>query len=153
MHRNWSRALLAVTALAVTFSIGVSAGQGDWVRRLNLPDRTDDRPYSHIVVAGETIYIAGSIGIDPETGKVPEDPLVEARFMLEAMQRKLALADATMDDLVSVQVFCADISLYAEFNKLYATYFEKGAPVRAFVGAGPLLFGARFEINGTAVKR
>ena len=152
MHRRGSRIILAVAALVMAFSIGVSAGKGDWLRQLNLPGRTDDRPYSHIVVAGETIYVAGSIGVEPETGKVPEDPMAEARLMLESMKSKLALADAAMDDLVSVQVFCSDISLYGEFNKLYATYFKKGAPVRAFVGSGPLLFGARFEINGIAVK-
>lgn len=56
-----------------------------------------------------------------------------------------------MDDLVQVQVFCSDLSLYDEFNKLYATYFHEGAPVRAFVGTGPLLWEARFEINGIAV--
>jgi 2-iminobutanoate/2-iminopropanoate deaminase len=153
MRMRWSRTILTATALAVAFSIGVSAGKGDWVRRLNLPERTDDRPFSHLVVAGETIYVAGSIGLDAETGKIPEDPMDEARLMLDSVKRKLALADATMDDLVSVQVFCSDVSLYEEFNKVYASYFKKGAPARAFVGSGALLFGARFEINGIAVKR
>ena len=59
--------------------------------------------------------------------------------------------EATMDDLVQVQVFCSDLSLYQDFNKLYASYFDGGAPARAFVGSGPLLFEARFEINGIAV--
>ena len=66
---------------------------------------------------------------------------------------KLALADLSMDDLVSVQVFCPDLALYDTFNEVYATYFEERYPVRAFVGSGPLLRGCRFEINGIAVKR
>jgi 2-iminobutanoate/2-iminopropanoate deaminase len=44
----------------------------------------------------------------------------------------------TMDDIVFVQVFCPDVSLYGRFNDVYKTYF--GA--RAFVGSGPLLRGA-----------
>ena len=66
---------------------------------------------------------------------------------------ELALADASMDDLVSVQVFCPDLELYDAFNEVYAGYFSKGNyPVRAFIGSGPLLRGARFEINGIAYK-
>ncbi len=59
-----------------------------------------------------------------------------------------------MSDLVSVQVFCSDVSLYGDFNELYATYFEDGKyPVRAFVGSGQLLAGAHFEINAIVYKR
>ena len=52
---------------------------------------------------------------------------------MDGIRAKLALADATMDDLVSVQVFCPDLELYGEFNAIYATYFEADFPVRALV--------------------
>jgi enamine deaminase RidA (YjgF/YER057c/UK114 family) len=58
-----------------------------------------------------------------------------------------------MDDLVSVQVFCSDLSLYREFNRVYATYFKQEYPARAFLGVANVLFGARFEVQGVAVKR
>jgi enamine deaminase RidA (YjgF/YER057c/UK114 family) len=58
-----------------------------------------------------------------------------------------------MDDLVSVQVFCSDVSLYAGFNDIYKGYFTKGYPARAFIGSGALLSGGRFEVQGIAVKR
>jgi enamine deaminase RidA (YjgF/YER057c/UK114 family) len=58
-----------------------------------------------------------------------------------------------MDDLVAVQVFCSDISLYDEFNAIYRTYFSGGFPTRAFIGSGKLLRGGRFEVQGIAVKR
>ena len=106
-----------------------------------------------MVVADGTIYVAGTLGLDPETGKPPADAKMEARLALDEFRRKLALAGATMDDLVSVQVFCPDLSLYEVFNAVYRTYFENGFPARTFVGSGPLLFGSRFEINGIAVKR
>jgi len=153
MRNRWAGAALITIGVLLVFSAGLAIGSGDSIRRLNLPGRTDKRPYSHAVVAGDTIYIAGSIGVDPKTGKVPEDPMDEAKLAMDSMKSKLELAGATMDDLVSVQVFCPDLSLYADFNELYASYFDTGAPARAFVGSGALLFGARFEINGIAVKQ
>ena len=51
-----------------------------------------------------------------------------------------------------MKVFCSDVSLYGEFNQVYAEYFSDDPPARAFLGSGPLLFGARFEVNGIAVK-
>ena len=57
-----------------------------------------------------------------------------------------------MDDLVWVQVFCPDLSLYDEFNAIYRTYFKDHFPVRAFIGSGQLLRGAHFEVMGIAVK-
>jgi enamine deaminase RidA (YjgF/YER057c/UK114 family) len=58
----------------------------------------------------------------------------------------------TMQDLVSLQIFCPDVSLFTQFNEIYRTYFAEPLPARAFIGSGPLLFGARFEIQGIAVK-
>jgi 2-iminobutanoate/2-iminopropanoate deaminase len=57
-----------------------------------------------------------------------------------------------MDDLVSVQVFCSDVANYDAFNAVYRTYFHGEYPARAFLGSGKLLFGARYEVMGIAVK-
>jgi 2-iminobutanoate/2-iminopropanoate deaminase len=84
---------------------------------------------------------------------VPATAEAEARNVLDNVKGTLADAGMTMDDLVSVQVFSSDVADYAAFNEVYRTYFEKEFPARAFVGAGPLLFGARFEVLGVAVKR
>ena len=46
-----------------------------------------------------------------------------------------------------------DIGLYDAFNSVYRTYFTKEFPARAFIGAGKLLFDARFEVQAIAVKR
>ena len=73
--------------------------------------------------------------------------------MLENVQRTLKSAGFTMDDLVFVQVFCSDVKHYDDFNKVYRTYFTKEFPARAFIGAGTLLFNARFEMQGIAVQR
>ena len=146
---------LAVTAAlaGAGFLAGLAMGDTDHLTRLSLAGRTDDRPFSHAVVAGDTVYVAGTIGVDPETGAPPADPTAEARLALDGMKAKLALAGATMDDLVRVEVFCPDLSLYADFNAVYRTYFTDGYPARAFIGSGPLLRGGRFEVSGIAVVR
>jgi len=133
--------------------IAVPAAPAAEVERLDLPGRSDELPFTHVVVAGDTVYLSGGLGLDPETGQPPAEIEAEIRFLLDGMKKKLQLAGLTMDDLVSVQIFCPDLSLYQQFNDIYRTYFTAGYPARAFVGSGPLLRGAHFEIQGTAVRR
>ena len=123
------------------------------IRHINLPDRKDSLPFSDGVLVGKTLYLAGKIGVDPATGKPPENVEQEIRLVLDGMKKTLAAAEMTMDDLVSVQVFCPDLSLYEKFNEVYRTYFTKNFPARAFIGSGPLLRGGRFEVQGIAVRR
>jgi 2-iminobutanoate/2-iminopropanoate deaminase len=58
----------------------------------------------------------------------------------------------TLDDLVYVQIFCTDMSLYQAFNKVYVTAFHQPYPARAFIGVNNLVFGAHFEIMGIAQR-
>jgi reactive intermediate/imine deaminase len=122
-------------------------------RHIVLPSRTDNLPYSDGVLVGDTLFLAGRIGIDPQTGKPPEDVEKEIHLLLDGMKTTLKEAGMTMDDLVSVQVFCPDLSFYEKFNEIYRTYFSKNFPARAFIGSGPLLRGGRFEAQGIAVRR
>lgn len=116
------------------------------------PGESGKPPLSGAVRVGETLYLSGKLGLDPGR-KVPESAEREARNALDAMQATLGEAGMTMDDLVYVQVFCSDVSQYETFNKVYREYFTREFPARAFVGSGPLLFGARFEVQGVAVRR
>ena len=109
-------------------------------------------PFSGAVLVGNTLYLSGTVGLD-ENQQVPSTPEAEARLVLNSMQSTLEAAGMTMDDLVSVQVFCSDVAHYAAFNAVYSTYFTREFPARAFLGAGTLLFDARFEVQGIAVKR
>jgi 2-iminobutanoate/2-iminopropanoate deaminase len=110
-------------------------------------------PFSEAVLAGNTLYVAGQIGLDPATGKPGETPEGEAKLALDSVKKIIEAAGMTMDDLVSVQVFCADVSNFDAFNGVYRTYFHGNFPARAFLGSGKLLFGARYEVMGIAVKR
>ncbi len=140
--------LVATLLCAAAVSAGPGAADRTHVR---LPNRKDDRPFSDAVIVGKTIYLSGKLGLEA-SGKPPSDAATEARLALEQVKATLAAAGATMDDLVSVQVFCSDLAQYDTFNKVYASFFTKGHPARAFIGSGPLLFGARFEVQAIAVK-
>ncbi|HEV2386286.1 MAG TPA: RidA family protein [Candidatus Acidoferrales bacterium] len=65
----------------------------------------------------------------------------------------LARVGMTMEDLVFVQIFCSDVSLWEQFNAVYRTFFPADMPARSFIGSGKLLFGARFELQAIALKR
>jgi 2-iminobutanoate/2-iminopropanoate deaminase len=115
-------------------------------------------PFSDGVIAGNALYVAGTLGIDPKTAddpktaRVPEDPAAEARLVMDAIKHTVEAAGFKMDDLVSVQVFCTDLGLYGAFNDAYRSYFHGHYPARAFIGVDKLLRGAHFEVMGTAVK-
>jgi 2-iminobutanoate/2-iminopropanoate deaminase len=110
-------------------------------------------PFSDAVLSGKTLYLSGRLGLDPKNRKIPEDIETEARNVLEDIRSVLSRAKMTMSDLVYLQIFCTDISLWERFNAVYRTFFDGNMPARAFLGSGALLFGAHFEIQGIAVKR
>ena len=120
---------------------------------LNLPNRQSPLPFSDAVLVGNTLYIAGRIGIDRATGLAPSSIQKELTLLLDDFQAVLRLADMTMDDLVWVQVFSPDLAQWQPFNAEYTKRFTREFPARAFIGSGPLLLNARFEMMGTAVKR
>lgn len=146
---------LAVAA-AFIFAAGWFAGtSAQAVRRYINPRTAADAalpPFSGAVLAGDTLYLSGDLGIDANR-RVPDTAEAEAAAVLNNVQTKLKAAGMTMDDLVSVQVFCSDVSHYDAFNKVYRTYFKREFPARAFLGAGKLLYDARFEVQAIAVRR
>jgi reactive intermediate/imine deaminase len=121
-------------------------------QNITLPDHPAGLPFSDAVLAGDTLYISGRIGIDPKTGLVPDDVDGELVILFDGFERVLAAASMSMSDLVSVTVFCPDLSLFDKFNAAYRAYFQGDFPARAFIGSGPLLRNGRFEMLGIAVK-
>jgi len=115
-------------------------------------EAADTRPFDDAVRVGNTLYLAGRIGLDAATNKPPADAAAEARNVMDQIKAVLTQEGMTMDDLVTVTVYCTDLSLYSTFNDVYRTYFTKGFPARAFIGSGSLLAGGRFEVQGIAVK-
>jgi 2-iminobutanoate/2-iminopropanoate deaminase len=109
-------------------------------------------PYSPGVMADGTFYVSGHLGMDAASQKIPADADVEARLVLDAVKLTLTNAGLSMDDLVSVTIYCTDLSLYDKFNTVYRGYFHDRFPARAFIGVNQLVRGAHFEVAGIAVK-
>ena len=146
-------------AMIGVFLAGLALGSGTFVAKagpvrkyINLPGRAIVAPFSDAVLVGDTLYLAGRIGLDP-SGKPPADPAAEARLALDGIKAVLAEAGMTTDDVVSVQVFCTDLSLFETWNGVYRGYFGKDVPARAFIGVASLLRGGHFEMQAIAVKR
>lgn len=110
-------------------------------------------PFSDAVLVGNTLYIAGHLGLDPKTGQAPADPEQEVHLVMDGVKRTVEAAGLSMDDVVSLQIFCTDLKYYETFNAVYKTYFHSGYPARAFIGTDKLLRGGHFEVLGIAIKR
>jgi reactive intermediate/imine deaminase len=109
-------------------------------------------PFSSAVRVGDTLYIAGTTA-DPDRLAKGLSLEQEATDLMDQVKQSVEKAGMTMDDVVSVQVFCTDLSLYQSFNAVYSKYFHEDFPARTFMGVNKLLFGARFEVNAIAVAR
>lgn len=156
---NRRLAVMAVVLPVVAFSnvrrtSPANPPVGDQAKRrvINLGSRPLQAPFSDAILTGDTLYLAGRIGLDPKTGKPPAEIDQEVRLLLDGIKSTLAASGMTMDDLVYVQVFCPDLSLFDKFNAIYRGYFTKDFPARAFIGSGPLLLGGRFELQAIAVR-
>lgn len=123
-------------------------------KAIKLGEMSAQLPFSDAILTGNTLYLAGRIGLDPKTGKAPEKIEDEIKILLDGEKEVLAAAGMTMDDLVYVQIACTDLSLFPKFNPIYRSYFTtKDLPAREFIGAGSLLLGGHFELQAIAVKK
>jgi 2-iminobutanoate/2-iminopropanoate deaminase len=137
--------LAALLALAAT---GAGAQETRQYVNGRSASQSNAPPFSGGVLVGNTLYLSGVLG-----GPATATPEEAARTAMNSIQATLEGAGMTMDDLVQVQIFAADLADYAAFNTVYRTYFTREFPARAFLGAGSLLNDARFEVLGIAVRR
>lgn len=149
-----NRNLLGLCTLMLVTAAAATAYAQDSRTYINGRSGADGNipPFSGAVLVGDTLYLAGALGTD-ENREVPDDPAEEARNVMNAIRSNVEAAGMTMDDIVSIQVFCTDLALYQTFNDVYRTYFTQEYPARAFVGVANLLFDARFEVQGIAIRR
>lgn len=111
-------------------------------------------PYSQAVVAGDLVFCAGQVGLDPATGKlVPGGIEVETARALDNLAAVLTASGASLAEVVKTTVFLADIADFAAMNAVYGRYFTAPYPARATVQVAKLPAGARVEIEAIAVRQ
>ncbi|WP_374575792.1 RidA family protein [Phenylobacterium sp.] len=145
--------LFALAALAATAVAAPLAAQAETVTYVPGPAPAAGAlplPFSRAVVAGDTAYISGTTDGGAKLGGTAADA---AKRVMDNIKGSVEAAGMTMDDLVWVQIFAADLADYGAFNDVYRTYFTGPMPARAFIGAGHLLGDAHFEVMGVAVKK
>jgi 2-iminobutanoate/2-iminopropanoate deaminase len=145
--------VMGIVALLMLAAIYAAADSNRRYINLPRPSGFSGLPFSDGVLVGNTLYVAGHIGVEPKSGEPPASTEEEAKLAMDGIKQTLEAAGMSMDDLVSVEVHCSDVSFYEAFNGVYKTYFHGEFPARAFLGSGKLLRGAKFEVLGTAVKR
>jgi 2-iminobutanoate/2-iminopropanoate deaminase len=141
------RTLFAVALLTLAPLAKASAQEPVTYINGRSASQTNAPPFSGAVLVGNTLYLSGVLG-----GSATATAEEAARAALESIESTLEAAGMTMDDLVQVQVFAADLADYQAFNTVYRTYFTREFPARAFLGAGSLLNGAKFEVLGIAAR-
>lgn len=98
-----------------------------------------DLPYSSIVRANGLLFVSGHVPVDPGTKQVAVGGIgAQTRLTLENVKASLALAGATLEDVVKVNVFLTDMGDFAEMNTVYREYFPSEPPARTTVGTTAL---------------
>jgi 2-iminobutanoate/2-iminopropanoate deaminase len=145
---------LALGGSMVAFGAFSQAPANPQRTAIHLPGSNLQLPFSDGILAGNTLYLSGKIGIDPKTGQAPAEIDQEIHNLLDGVKATLAAAGMTMDDLVYVQISCTELAYFDKFNATYRTYFTtKDLPARQFVGVATLLRGSHFELQSIAVRR
>lgn len=110
-------------------------------------------PYSQAVVAGDLVFTAGAIALDPKTGElVGEEIGAQTRQVLKNVQGVLEAAGSSLDRVVKTTVFLTDMGNFAPMNSVYAEFFPSDPPARSTVQIGPLPKGALLEIETIALR-
>lgn len=109
-------------------------------------------PYSQAVMAGNTLYASGAIGIDPETGKFAgEDVQSQCEQACKNVGEILKANGMTYDNVVKTTCYILDMAEFKDFNEVYAKYFTS-KPARSCVAITALPAGALCEVEIIAVK-
>ena len=110
-------------------------------------------PYSQAVLIDNTLYLAGQIPIDPDSGKMVNGGIEpQTRQVMKNIQQVLLAAGFKFDDVVQVQIFLTDLDHYSLVNNIYATYFKDEPPARAVVEVKRLPKDSLIEIMVTAKR-
>lgn len=109
-------------------------------------------PYSQAIEVNGMVFVSGQLPLNAATGTMPEGAEAQAHQSLENIKHILEAAGLSMANVVKTTVFLADMSLFADMNKVYATYFEDAFPARSAVAVKALPKDALLEIECIAVR-
>lgn len=110
-------------------------------------------PYNQAVAVGETVYVSGQIGLDPDSGSMVEGGFeAEAHQVFKNIGAILESSGLTYSDVVKCTVLLASMDEFQTLNTIYGSYFKSNYPARAAYQVAALPKNARVEIECIAVK-
>jgi reactive intermediate/imine deaminase len=118
---------------------------------------TDDAPaavgaYSQATVTDDLVFTAGQIALTPDGDLLDADVATQTERALENVAAVLEAAGSSLEDVLKVTVFLADIEDFQAMNETYATFFDDDPPARSAIQAGALPAGAAVEIEAVAER-
>jgi len=109
-------------------------------------------PYSQGVRAGNLVYTAGQVALDPATGKLVEGDIeAQTHQVFRNLQAVLRAAGTDLANVVKTTVFLQDMDHFAAMNQAYAQHFAGQPPARTTVQVAKLPLGALVEIEAVAL--
>ena len=106
-------------------------------------------PYSPVVAAGDLVFTAGQVAMDPAGAIVAGGVAEQTEQVLRNVAACMAAAGCSLDDVVKTTVFLDDLADFPAFNEIYARHFTRPFPARTTVQAG-LAPGVLVEIEAVA---
>ena len=140
-------AIIAATVLTIA-----GPGRNPEKRAINPPGAAAGLPFSNGLLVGNTLYVSGQEGLVSGKG-VPCGIGPESQTALENIKAVVELAGFQMTDVVTVNVYVADIEDFAEMTRVYKTFFPEPRPARTTVQVAGLVHNARVEISAIAVRQ
>ncbi len=109
--------------------------------------------FSHATAVGDLIFVSGTLGTKPGSFDLVEGGMgPQTTQTLENIRSILGGAGATLDDVVKVNVYVTDMSVFSEMNRAYLEIFGDEPPARITVGCSALALGALVEIDCIAER-
>ncbi len=110
-------------------------------------------PYSLYREAGDFVFLAGQIGIDPEKGDMPESIEEQTKIALDNIKKILESIGLSMEKVIKTTIFLTDINDFPKVNEIYASYFKEPYPARSTIAIKSLPKNAKIEIEVIAFKK
>ncbi|MGA7908348.1 MAG: RidA family protein [Candidatus Sulfotelmatobacter sp.] len=152
LHPRMAHLLLLVTGIAFTLAPAWQQSYGQEHKAINL-STAKGLPFSDGILAGNTLYVAGQEGSD-DSGKLAAGGIgPETKAALANIEKVLKAAGFGLKDIVSVNVYLADINEFGDMNKVYKELLPDPKPARATIQAAALVNNARIEISAIAVRQ
>lgn len=103
--------------------------------------------YSQAVRCGDTVYLAGQIGLDPATMQMVEGIDAQIHRVFSNLQAVAVAAGGSLDDFAKVNVYLTDLKHFVRVNEIMTTYFHEPYPARAALGVASLPRDALVEVD------